>query len=166
MAPGSNYGGRVGGIQPFTDASLNASLTLCGLTRIHERVLFTLIQSLLLEGLAPQGNIVDAGANDGDEACLLAVMGRPHRVVHALEPLHQNDRAAGGAGSCSVKAFGVGRGLMVSACIALNAAGSPVTFDIKFSSSNNEAANDEVSSKILRRRRLAGNTTQPCDQRR
>ena len=37
----------------------------------------------------PLGNVVDAGANDGTEACIYAE-GSPDRLVHAVEPLKSN----------------------------------------------------------------------------
>ena len=51
------------------------------------------------QAIIPPGSIVDAGANTGEEACLLAYVGRG-RIVHAVEPLwvnvnHMQRRSAG-----------------------------------------------------------------------
>lgn len=70
--------------------SLDAAQAACrNPHKTHEPLLFGLLRGLLIEKLVPSGSMIDAGANDGDEACLLAVSGRD-RLVHALEPLHQN----------------------------------------------------------------------------
>ena len=60
----------------------------CGVTT-HEPLFISLLRGLLVEGLLPPGSILDAGANDGTEACLLAATA-PKRIVHAIEPLQQN----------------------------------------------------------------------------
>lgn len=55
----------------------------------REVMLRSLLRSLLLEGYAPAGSIVDSGANDGTESCLYAETS-PSRTVHAVEPLLAN----------------------------------------------------------------------------
>lgn len=69
--------------------NLTAALEACNMTKTHEPLLFGMLRGLLLEGRAPLGSIIDAGANDGSEACLLAVSSR-ERLVHAIDPLQQN----------------------------------------------------------------------------
>lgn len=55
-----------------------------------EPLLHQLISGLFHEmGTVPPGSIIDAGANTGEEACLLAVLGKD-RVVHAIDPLSIN----------------------------------------------------------------------------
>ena len=56
----------------------------------NEPLLHQLILGLFQEiGIVPPGSIIDAGANTGEEACLLAVVGQG-RVVHAIDPLSIN----------------------------------------------------------------------------
>ena len=69
--------------------SLAAALEACNNTKTHEPLLFGLLRGLLLENLVPPGSIIDAGANNGNEACLLAVSSR-ERMVYAIDPLQQN----------------------------------------------------------------------------
>ena len=52
-----------------------------------EVLLHSILAGLFLEGLVPEGSIIDAGANNGEESCFLAQFGR---VVHAIEPLNIN----------------------------------------------------------------------------
>jgi len=47
------------------------------------------INGLFAEGHMPPGSIIDAGANEGEEACMYAER-QPHRQVHAVEPLLRN----------------------------------------------------------------------------
>ena len=54
-------------------------------------MLRSLLRSLLAEGYAPAGSIVDSGANEGTESCLYAETS-PSRTVHAVEPLLANYR--------------------------------------------------------------------------
>ena len=67
--------------------SANDHSKSCGST--HEKLFFQILQGLLTEGRVPPGSIVDAGANDGTEACILGRTA-PERIVHAIEPLAQN----------------------------------------------------------------------------
>ena len=67
--------------------SANDHSKSCGST--HEKFFFQILQGLLTEGRVPPGSIVDAGANDGTEACILGRTA-PERIVHAIEPLAQN----------------------------------------------------------------------------
>ena len=55
----------------------------------HEPLVRSIINGLFAEGLIPAGSIIDAGANDGVEACVYAER-QPHRIVHAVEPLLNN----------------------------------------------------------------------------
>lgn len=56
----------------------------------QEALLHRLIVDMFSErGTVPPGSIVDAGANTGEEACLLASVSEG-RVVHAIEPLRTN----------------------------------------------------------------------------
>ena len=56
----------------------------------REALLHLLIVDMFSErGTVPPGSIVDAGANTGEEACLLASVSKG-RVVHAIEPLRTN----------------------------------------------------------------------------
>lgn len=52
-----------------------------------EVLLHSILAGLFLEGLVPEGSIIDAGANNGEESCFVAQFGR---VVHAIEPLNIN----------------------------------------------------------------------------
>ena len=70
---------------------MTPSATLC-LADGFEPIFRGLLASLLLEGFPPQGSIVDAGAQEGHEACLFATSA-PHRTVHALDPSSTNVQA-------------------------------------------------------------------------
>ena len=59
---------------------------------LHERRLRAIVSGLMQEGMLPAGSIVDAGANDGEEACRYAAE-QPSRLVHALDPLAANVNA-------------------------------------------------------------------------
>ena len=48
-----------------------------------------LVGALFTEGWIPAGSVLDAGANDGAEACFYAVRA-PERTIHAVEPLVSN----------------------------------------------------------------------------
>ena len=54
-----------------------------------EPLLVAIVRGLFAEGAIPPGSVVDAGANDGTEACVYAESS-PDRVVHAVEPLKSN----------------------------------------------------------------------------
>ena len=54
-----------------------------------EPLLIAIVRGLFAEGAMPPGSIVDAGANDGTEACVYAESA-PDRLVHAVEPLRNN----------------------------------------------------------------------------
>ena len=54
-----------------------------------EPLLVAIVRGLFAEGAMPPGSVVDAGANDGSEACVYAESS-PDRVVHAVEPLKSN----------------------------------------------------------------------------
>ena len=54
-----------------------------------EPLLVAIVRGLFAEGAMPPGSVVDAGANDGTEACVYAESS-PDRVVHAIEPLKSN----------------------------------------------------------------------------
>ena len=49
----------------------------------------SIIGTLLASDMLPPGSIIDAGANDGSDACFYAEAA-PARTVHAIEPLRQN----------------------------------------------------------------------------
>lgn len=55
----------------------------------HEPVLHSLLGGLFSEGLLPEGSVVDAGANSGEDACYYAER-LPSRIVHAIEPVAAN----------------------------------------------------------------------------
>lgn len=55
----------------------------------HEPVFRSIIGGLFAENLIPRGSIIDAGANNGDDACYLAER-QPNRTVHAIEPMWSN----------------------------------------------------------------------------
>ena len=55
----------------------------------NEPVLRSLLGGLFAEGLVPPGVIIDAGANDGSDACYYAER-QPQRTVHAVEPTLMN----------------------------------------------------------------------------
>lgn len=59
---------------------------------LHERRLRAIVSGLMREGALPDGSIIDAGANDGEEACRYAAE-QPFRIVHALDPLAANINA-------------------------------------------------------------------------
>ena len=54
-----------------------------------ERLFASVVQALLVQGLMPAGSIVDAGANDGREACFYARVDSK-RIIHAVDPLQRN----------------------------------------------------------------------------
>tara|TARA_B100000768_G_C11238765_1_gene358490 strand:- start:562 stop:1326 length:765 start_codon:yes stop_codon:yes gene_type:complete len=54
-----------------------------------ELILNELIRSIALEGLIPEGSVIDAGANQGQDTCAFASM-MPTRTVHGLDPLQRN----------------------------------------------------------------------------
>eukprot|EP00964_Phaeocystis_antarctica_P059431 scaffold35284_cov77-Phaeocystis_antarctica.AAC.3 len=54
-----------------------------------ELILNELIRSIALEGLIPEGSVIDAGANQGQDTCAFASM-MPTRTVHGLDPLQHN----------------------------------------------------------------------------
>ena len=71
-------------------AQLGSCAPIC---KHHEPLLRYLLASILSEtGIVPTGSIIDAGANDGEDACLLA-KAQPRRIVHALDPLQVNVQA-------------------------------------------------------------------------
>ena len=49
----------------------------------------SLLAALLLEGSVPHGSVLDAGAQQGHEACLFAESA-PGRLVHAMDPAMGN----------------------------------------------------------------------------
>ena len=51
----------------------------------------SIVGALLASDSLPPGSIIDAGANDGSDACFYAEAS-PSRIVHAIEPLMQNVR--------------------------------------------------------------------------
>ena len=57
----------------------------------HEPLLRSLLGGLFAEGLIPPGVIIDAGANDGEDACYYAER-QPQRTVHAVEPTRENHK--------------------------------------------------------------------------
>ena len=57
----------------------------------NDPILSTIVTGLLAEGLVPAGAILDAGSNDGWEACTYAQLA-PNRTVHTLDPLYSNYR--------------------------------------------------------------------------
>ena len=54
-----------------------------------ELILNELIRSIALEGLIPEGSVIDAGANRGRDTCAFASM-MPTRTVHGLDPQQHN----------------------------------------------------------------------------
>ena len=57
---------------------------------LHERVFRRIVAEIFATtGLLRHGSIIDAGANNGQEACYYAAL-QPNRSVHAIEPLQQN----------------------------------------------------------------------------
>ena len=54
-----------------------------------ERIFASVIKALMVGQVIPSGSIVDAGANDGREACFYASLD-PQRIVHAIDPLRLN----------------------------------------------------------------------------
>ena len=59
----------------------------CGVP--SEVLLNAILAGLLSENRMPAGSIIDAGANDGEEACRFA-LAAPGRTVHAIDPLQAN----------------------------------------------------------------------------
>ena len=68
-------------------ASTHAGQVNCGVR--GEPIFRELVVSLFTEGWIPTGSVLDAGANDGAEACSYGVRA-PERTVHAVEPLSAN----------------------------------------------------------------------------
>lgn len=54
-----------------------------------ERIFASVIKALMVSQLIPSGSVVDAGANDGREACFYASLDT-QRIVHAIDPLQLN----------------------------------------------------------------------------
>eukprot|EP00966_Prymnesium_polylepis_P157314 3635702-Prymnesium_polylepis.1 len=61
----------------------------CNRVFVSEWWLRVLIRGLFQSGLVSAGSLIDAGANTGQEACLLAHLASQQRV-HAIEPLSIN----------------------------------------------------------------------------
>lgn len=61
-------------------------LPSCVVNRLERKFQALIVAVFATDGLLLPGSIVDAGANDGGEACFLASLA-PGRFVHALEPL-------------------------------------------------------------------------------
>lgn len=58
--------------------------------RVSEEIAMRrLMHGVLVAEIAPNGSIVDAGANSGEESCLLASW-QPRRLVHAIDPSVSN----------------------------------------------------------------------------
>ena len=68
-------------------ASTHAGQVNCGVR--GEPIFRDLVGSLFTEGWIPTGSVLDAGANDGAEACSYGVRA-PERTIHAVEPLSAN----------------------------------------------------------------------------
>ena len=54
-----------------------------------ELILNELIRSIALEGLIPEGSVLDAGTNNGADTCEFAAF-MPSRTIHGLDPLQRN----------------------------------------------------------------------------
>ena len=55
----------------------------------HEMLFISILRGLFAEGLIPDGEMIDAGANDGQTTCILASLA-PTRRIYAIDPLLSN----------------------------------------------------------------------------
>ena len=83
---------RVSAFALLSSSAAPSDVAACfnGMPSSREQLLHSLIVGMFAEpGTVPPGSIIDAGANTGEESCVLASVG-DGRVVHAVEPLQVN----------------------------------------------------------------------------